>query len=171
MIVINDILDFSKLEQDKMTLEKIPFSLYSIVEESLEVVAFESEKKNLELICDMDPNLHDNVTGDAGNDNHLLLYSDQFYLARLRQILINLLSNAVKFSSNGEVILSVTGRKIEDRYEILFSVADQGIGIPEYAKDQLFEPFHQVDNSYSRKYGGSGLGLSISKRLAESMVS
>lgn len=79
MMVINDILDFSRLEQNKLPLEAIPFSLYQILEESLEVVAFESEKKQIDLICDIDPNLHDSVVGDA---------------TRLRQILINLLGNA-----------------------------------------------------------------------------
>eukprot|EP01114_Cavostelium_apophysatum_P018140 TRINITY_DN5546_c0_g1_i1.p1 TRINITY_DN5546_c0_g1~~TRINITY_DN5546_c0_g1_i1.p1 ORF type:complete len:784 (+),score=195.74 TRINITY_DN5546_c0_g1_i1:182-2533(+) len=162
MIVINDILDLSKMEENKMTLERAPFSLHNVIEDSLEVISFQSEKKNLELICDIDPRLQDYVLGDS---------------TRVRQILVNLLGNAVKFSEKGEIVVGATSRDINicdgssesNHCEVLFYCKDQGIGISSSNIERLFKPFSQGDNSITRRYGGSGLGLSISKKLSELM--
>eukprot|EP01114_Cavostelium_apophysatum_P014758 TRINITY_DN3905_c0_g1_i2.p1 TRINITY_DN3905_c0_g1~~TRINITY_DN3905_c0_g1_i2.p1 ORF type:complete len:951 (+),score=222.94 TRINITY_DN3905_c0_g1_i2:217-3069(+) len=173
MVVINDILDLSKIEEVKMELDNIEFSVCSVLEESMEVASFGCEQKGLELICEMDPNLQDCVIGDP---------------IRLRQILVNLLTNSVKFSSHGEIVVSAYSEQprtssigSESEHDVLqsdesrkfikifFSVKDQGIGIAEPNKARILQPFSQADSSITRKYGGSGLGLSISKKLAELM--
>ena len=127
------------------------------MEESLEVVSIEAERKGLELICNVPENqIQDPFIGDP---------------RRLRQIFINLMANSVKFSNKGEIILSAKIQSTSNDFktEILFSVQDSGIGIPESAKSKLFQPFYQADSTPTRKYGGTGLGLTISKRLAEMM--
>eukprot|EP01114_Cavostelium_apophysatum_P013594 TRINITY_DN3327_c0_g1_i1.p1 TRINITY_DN3327_c0_g1~~TRINITY_DN3327_c0_g1_i1.p1 ORF type:complete len:936 (-),score=264.84 TRINITY_DN3327_c0_g1_i1:441-3248(-) len=155
MAIINDILDLSKMEEKRTNLEHNSFSLHAVIEESLEVVSFESEKKNLELICDMDTNLQDMIVGDQN---------------RVRQILVNLLGNAVKFSFRGEIVIHASSEDVgRGKVKITFVVQDEGIGITEQAKEHMFEPFSQADSSVTRRYGGSGLGLSISKKLAELM--
>jgi signal transduction histidine kinase len=114
MIIINDILDLCRLENNKMPVESTSLSLCKTVEESLEVVTFESEKKGLDLIYKMDPLLPDIVIGDA---------------SRIRQVLINLLGNAVKFSNSGDIVLSISGNQSHSSnvWDILFSVQDHGI--------------------------------------------
>ncbi|NEO57822.1 MAG: response regulator [Okeania sp. SIO3B5] len=232
LTLINDILDFSKIESEKLDLEANPFDLQNCLEESINLLAAKANEKNLELVYFIAPETPTTIIGD---------------ITRVRQILVNLLSNAVKFTSHGEVLVSVSGRRLEileegrrkreegrgkeeegekkeERrkkeeegeirnklmgtqtsvnfqhpvdgkvlnskekdnlrtknnsefnncdifpvYEIQFSVRDTGIGIPASRMDRLFKSFSQVDSSTSREYGGTGLGLVISKRLAEMM--
>ncbi|MTJ53959.1 response regulator, partial [Anabaena sp. UHCC 0253] len=158
LTLINDILDFSKIESGKLEIEEQTFNLRSCIEESLDLVAPKASEQNLELAYIMDAESYELISGD---------------LARLRQILVNLLSNAIKFTKSGEVILSVTSQLKNQSnsaiHEIIFTVKDTGIGIPEDRMDRLFKPFSQVDASTTRHYGGTGLGLVISQRLVEMM--
>lgn len=158
LTVINDILDFSKIESGKLDLEEHPFDLQACIEEALDLLAFKAAEKNLEFAYWIDPQTPNAIIGDV---------------TRLRQILVNLLSNAVKFTEAGEVVVSVTAQHQtggdEGDYEINFEVKDTGIGIPEDRMERLFKSFSQVDSSITRRYGGTGLGLTISKRLSEMM--
>ena len=168
LTIINDILDFSRVESGKLELEVRPFDLRECVEGALDLVAVICAKKALDLAYYIEPGTPETITGDS---------------TRLRQILINLLNNAVKFTEKGEVVLTV-GPKSEpaddgavghenepgvEWCELMFTVRDTGIGIPEDRFDRLFESFKQVDESTTRRYGGTGLGLAISKRLIELM--
>lgn len=160
LTIINDILDFSKIESGKLELEYQPFSLLTVVEESLDLVAGKAADKNLELVYYVSPEVPKTVVGDV---------------TRLRQVLVNLLNNAVKFTNSGEVVLSaeVNHKEYTDNnsteYELLFKVKDTGIGIPPNRMDRLFKPFSQVDSSTTRNYGGTGLGLAICHRLVTLM--
>jgi len=160
MGLINDMLDFSKIESGKLVVEHAPFDLTTVVEECLDLVAPLAAKKGLELNYEVTPGTPTTLEGDA---------------ARTRQILVNLLGNAVKFTDRGEVLVEidephpVSGEPPGDRLEIHLAVRDTGIGIATDKLDSLFIPFHQLDGSTTRKYGGSGLGLVISKRLVELM--
>ena len=168
--IIDDILDFSKIESGKLELEIQPFHLDACVESALDLVNPKAVAKDLELATFIAPNVPSWLLGDRD---------------RLRQILINLLGNAVKFTHQGEVIVSVTapspspvagpsdegtlGGAVPPRTVIQFAVKDTGIGIPTAQIPRLFESFTQVDASTTRQYGGTGLGLTISKRLCEHM--
>jgi len=163
LTIINDILDFSKIEAGQLELEKVPFRLRECVESALDLVSMKAGEKGLELVCMMEPDLPDAIAGDE---------------TRVRQILLNLLSNAVKFTSKGEILVSVSGLSLpsdsdgepaSEIWDIHFAVKDSGIGIPADRMDRLFKSFSQVDSSTSRKYGGTGLGLVISRRLTEMM--
>jgi PAS domain S-box-containing protein len=162
MTILNDILDFSKIEAGQLDLEQERFDVRSCVEDALDMVAPQAAEKGLELAYLMDDTVPAALRGD---------------ITRVRQVLINLLSNAVKFTEEGEVVVSVTSKAVEDPApapeqplrEVFFAVKDTGIGIPEVQQERLFESFRQVDASTTRKYGGTGLGLTISKRLAEMM--
>lgn len=155
LTVINDILDFSKIEAGRLELEIVGFNLAETVEDVAELLAEQAQSKGLELICDLRPGIPDRLRGDPG---------------RLRQILINLVGNAVKFTSEGEVVIRVREEsRSESGIRLHFSVSDSGIGISEEGKQRLFQPFSQVDGSASRKYGGTGLGLTISRQLCERM--
>jgi signal transduction histidine kinase/CheY-like chemotaxis protein/HPt (histidine-containing phosphotransfer) domain-containing protein len=149
--VINDILDYSKIEAGELELERMPFSVRECVEGSLDLVAAQAGAKGLDLAGSIDDDVPPVAVGDV---------------SRLRQILVNLLSNAVKFTSEGEVVLSV--RRADDG-ALRFAVSDTGIGIPAERRDRLFRSFSQVDASTTRVYGGTGLGLVISQRLAQAM--
>ncbi len=153
--IINDILDFSKIEAGKLDLENLDFDLRHTLEGTFDLLAYRAEQKKLKFSTVIDPIVPSLLSGDPG---------------RLRQILINLADNAIKFTEQGEVKVNVSV-KVEDKEQatILFEIRDTGIGIPDSRSRKLFEPFNQADNSTTRKYGGSGLGLSISKRLAEIM--
>ncbi|MBN1875585.1 MAG: response regulator [Anaerolineae bacterium] len=171
LTIINDILDFSKIEAGRMELEQQPFLLRECVESVLDLQATDAAAKGLEIASLIDPQVPTAIVGDV---------------TRLRQILINLLNNAVKFTDEGEVVVSVTARLLEEgedrsqaskgakeqgrKYELHFAVRDTGIGIPPDRMDRLFQSFSQVDSSMTRKYGGTGLGLVISKRIAELMA-
>ncbi|HID64148.1 MAG TPA: response regulator, partial [Anaerolineae bacterium] len=153
--IVNDILDFSKIESGKLELENQPFDLRDCIEASLDLLAPKAAEKGLDLAYLIDEQVPHTVVGDV---------------TRLRQILVNLLSNAVKFTAQGEVVVSVTSHPLkDDRHELRFAVRDTGIGIPEEQMGRLFQSFSQADTSTTRKYGGTGLGLTISKRLAEMM--
>ena len=153
--IINEILDFSKIEAGKLDLEMAPFDLHDCIEESLDLLAPQAADKGLELIYFIDHEVPAVVVGDA---------------TRLRQILVNLAGNAVKFTQNGEVAVLVTCKQRNDNgVEILFTVKDTGIGIPPERIPALFQPFTQLDASTTRRFGGTGLGLTISKRLVEMM--
>ncbi|MEQ8188019.1 MAG: ATP-binding protein, partial [Candidatus Eremiobacterota bacterium] len=155
MGIINDILDFSKIEAGQFMLEKNPFELIECVEEALDIVAPRAGKKSLEIAYICDKSVPSVIKGD---------------ITRLRQILVNLLDNAIKFTEKGDVVLSVKARHlIEEDYEIQFSVKDTGVGIPPEKFQYLFKPFSQTDSSITRRYGGTGLGLTISKLLVEHM--
>jgi len=156
LAIINDILDFSKIEAGKLELDCVSFNLEELVDEIGELFAERAHRKGLELICSTAPGVHSAVRGDAG---------------RIRQVLTNLLANAFKFTQNGEVVLRVD-RAWEDKSEIVldFEVRDTGIGIAAEAQQRLFNAFSQADSSTTRKYGGTGLGLVICKRLAQLMA-
>jgi len=153
--VINDILDYSKIEAGKIELECIDFNLYDCVEEALKTFALAAYEKGLELLCDISADVPQLVAGDPG---------------RLRQILLNLVSNAIKFTAQGEVGLKVAVVEKEPESQVIqLTVSDTGIGIPEQKQQSIFSPFTQADTSTTRKYGGTGLGLTISARLAAMM--
>ncbi|HJS20052.1 MAG TPA: response regulator, partial [Anaerolineales bacterium] len=152
LAIINDILDFSKIEADKMDLDVQPFDLRECVESALDLTAGRAIEKGLDIAYIMDDDVPAGIRSDV---------------TRLRQILINLLSNAIKFTESGEVVLTVKRGKA--RNELLFKVRDTGIGISENHMSRLFQSFSQADSSTTRRFGGTGLGLVISKRLAEMM--
>ena len=155
LAVINDILDFSKIEAGRLDLDLIEFSLRGCVETTLKTLSLRAEEKELELICDVSPDVPDAVVGDP---------------TRLRQILSNLIGNAIKFTDHGEIVASVRpGEELDGRVRLEFAVADTGIGVAADKTEAIFEPFRQADSSTTRKYGGSGLGLAISRRLTEMM--
>jgi PAS domain S-box-containing protein len=153
--IINNILDFSKIEAGKLELENFPFDLRECVEDALDLVAAKASEGGVELAYLIDDQVSHLLLGDA---------------TRLRQILVNLLGNAVKFTKKGEIFLSVTQITTEDqKHELRFTVLDTGIGIPPERMSRLFQSFSQVDSSTTRQYGGTGLGLVISRRLVEAM--
>jgi two-component system, sensor histidine kinase and response regulator len=155
LTVINDILDFSKIEAGRLELDPIVFNLRDHVEETARVLALRAHEKDLELICNVKSDVPEFVVGDV---------------TRLRQILVNLLGNAVKFTEYGEVELEVSLVSQErDEVGLHFTVRDTGIGIPKEKQKLIFDAFTQVDGSTTRKYGGTGLGLTISARLVEAM--
>ncbi|ANT65719.1 response regulator [Prosthecochloris sp. CIB 2401] len=153
--LVSDILDFSKIEAEKMELEHVEFDLLVILEEVVEMFVYKANQQGVELTFVPDLTVPFMLKGDP---------------ARLQQILVNLVSNAVKFTAEGEVSLSVAIQQEMPRSVTLrFSVADTGIGIDEARKEAIFAPFTQADGSTVRKYGGSGLGLSISTNLVRMM--
>ena len=155
LTVINDILDFSKIEAGKIDLEDIDFNLRECMESTLKTLALRANQKGLELLCEVGPDVPEAVRGDS---------------SRLRQVLLNIIGNALKFTHQGEVALSV---QIEarngDDLLLHFVVSDTGIGISPEKQQAIFDPFSQADTSTTRKYGGTGLGLTISARLVAMM--
>ncbi len=155
LTVINDILDFSKIEAGKLTLDPAPFSLRTVVEDTLRTLALRAHSKGLELASRIGPELPEDLIGDSG---------------RLRQVLVNLVGNAIKFTERGEVVVHVG---LEDHGDstirLRFAVSDTGIGIPVDKLSRIFEPFEQADGSTTRRFGGTGLGLTISVKLVELM--
>ncbi|MCK7517785.1 MAG: ATP-binding protein [Ignavibacteriales bacterium] len=155
LVIINDILDFSKIESEKLELESQPFDLRECIEDSMDLISTKVAEQDIELFYNIDENTPYAINGD---------------ITRLRQILTNLLSNAVKFTHKGEVEISVTSEHLDFKeYLFKFNVRDTGLGIPENKLDKLFKPFSQVDSSTTRTFGGTGLGLVISKRIVELM--
>jgi PAS domain S-box-containing protein len=158
--IINDILDFSKIEAGKLLIDNTAFRLDELIEETVDILTVKAFEKDLEMICYIDPELPSQFSGDP---------------VRIRQILVNLLGNAIKFTKEGEIFVSVTRAgqiyiKEEQKYlDLEISVKDTGIGIAKEKLRKIFESFTQADNSTTRKYGGTGLGLTISKSLADLM--
>lgn len=159
MDIINDILDFSKLEAGKLSIENTPLYLNELVEETVEIMGIKASEKNLELVSDT-TGMSDLLLGDP---------------VRIRQIVVNLLGNAIKFTEHGKITVSLKKEEAaylqeEKRYQPLsISVKDTGIGISPDKLEKIFESFAQADSSTTRKYGGTGLGLTISRNLAELM--
>ena len=155
LAVINDILDFSKIEAGKLSLDPIAFNFQDCVEGAVEAIALQAARKNLELICDIDAHTPPVLVGDA---------------IRIRQVVLNLLSNALKFTETGEVVVKTTVEgQDEGQTRINVCVSDTGIGIPKERFEAIFSAFVQADNSTTRRYGGTGLGLTISRKLIEMM--
>ena len=161
--VINDILDFSKIEAGKLDFESVEFNLRGSLGEAMRPLAFRAQQKGLELIFDVDTDVPDEVAGDPG---------------RLRQVLTNLIGNSIKFTEQGEVVVRIT-RETEEQHtppltssnevRLHFSVTDTGIGIPIEKQQTIFEAFSQADTSTTRRYGGTGLRLTICQRLVNMM--
>ncbi len=155
LLLLNDILDFSKIEAGRMELETIGFPLRQVVGDSVQVLAVPAFQKGLELICRVRPDVPEEVLGDPG---------------RLRQVLVNLIGNAIKFTEQGEVLVDVSLEQSRaDGTELHFAVHDTGVGIPPERQQSVFEAFRQTDSSTTRRFGGSGLGLSISSELVKLM--
>lgn len=160
LTILNDILDYSKIEANMLSLEHVDFSMQQVVDSVVSDLLPTATEKNITLVCDIENNFHDTWQGDP---------------VRIRQILLNLLSNAVKFTEQGNVSLHVSQKEvgelktIAERGEIQIVVSDSGIGMSEQACSALFERFTQADNSTTRKFGGTGLGMAITKNLVELM--
>jgi PAS domain S-box-containing protein len=154
LTLINDILDLSKIEAGRIEIDSREFVVEEIVEAMAEVLVMRARDKGIELLVDVDPDTPDKMVGDPD---------------RLRQVLINLVGNAVKFTEKGHVLVSVAPEDTGGVPCVRFSVTDTGIGIPPDKLTTIFESFTQADSSTTRKYGGTGLGLTISRRLVEMM--
>jgi len=155
LAVINDILDFSKIEAGKLDFEAIPFDFRESLGQTMKTLGFRSYQKGLELIYEVHPDVPTVLVGDPG---------------RLRQILVNLVGNAIKFTERGEILVKVEVESIaRDSVCLHYSVRDTGVGIPAEKHHKIFEAFSQADDSMTRKYGGTGLGLTICGRLVEMM--
>ncbi len=153
--IINDILDFSKIEAGKLNIEHIPFDINEITNQVADIFASKASEKKIELIIYCEPDVPKRIEGDP---------------LRIEQVLINLVNNAIKFTDQGEVIIKVSVENIvSDRAKLRFSVSDTGIGMDNEQLKRLFESFTQADETITRKYGGSGLGLSISQNLVQLM--
>ena len=153
--VINDILDFSKIEAGKLSFEVVEFELASLIDDVAELLAVRAHEKELELICQTSAAIPATLRGDP---------------VRVRQVLLNLVGNAVKFTEKGEVVVRAELLEADAGAVVIrFEVRDSGIGIAEEATNRLFQPFSQADGSTTRKYGGTGLGLVISKQLTQMM--
>jgi PAS domain S-box-containing protein len=155
LTIINDILDVSKIEARKLTLDRSPFRFRDAVEDSVRLLAPRADQKGLELACRIAPDVPDALVGDAG---------------RLRQVILNLVNNAIKFTDEGEVVVDVSmDERTEETATLRFMVRDTGIGIAPEKQWEIFGAFVQADASTTRKYGGTGLGLTISAQLVEMM--
>jgi PAS domain S-box-containing protein len=155
LALLNDILDFSKIEAGRLELEKIKFSLRNTVEDVAYTLAARAQMKGLEIACLIHPDIDLSLIGDPG---------------RLRQILVNLVGNAIKFTFQGEIVIRAEPIEQTDTFALVhFSVQDTGIGIPPDRQAAIFDRFTQADGSTTRNYGGTGLGLTICKQLAEAM--
>lgn len=155
LALINDVLDISKIEAGKMDLESSEFDINHLLEEVIGIIAFKACEKNIEVAYFVDPAIPDFLIGDA---------------TRLKQILLNLANNAVKFTDHGKIVLTVEVKTTLDNHiTLVFAVKDTGIGIPADRLEELFLPFNQIHNPITRNTGGTGLGLNISKQLAEMM--
>jgi two-component system, sensor histidine kinase and response regulator len=149
--LINDVLDYSKIEAGKLEVDAIEFKLSDSLGDTMKTLSLRAHQKGLELAFEIEPNVADALIGDPG---------------RLRQIIVNLVGNSIKFTEHGEVVVHVaTESKTADDVQLHFTVADTGIGIAADKLTSIFEAFNQADGSMTRKYGGTGLGLTISSRL------
>ncbi len=155
LVIINDILDFSKIEAGKLSLESIPINLAALIRKTLKPLAVHAEEKDLELLSEIPPEVPTGLIGDPG---------------RLRQVLVNLVGNAIKFTDQGEILVKVDlAHSAAGRAELHFAISDTGVGIPPEKQQLIFQAFSQEDTSITRRYGGTGLGLTISSRIVELM--
>lgn len=154
LVVINDILDFSKIESGKFELESQPFDIRDCIEDTFDLFAAKASEKDIDLIYFINEEVPCSIYGD---------------ITRVRQILTNLIGNAIKFTQTGDIFVEVVVKNADEMFDIEFAVKDTGIGIPQDKISKLFKAFSQVDSSTTRIYGGTGLGLVISKRIAEMM--
>jgi signal transduction histidine kinase/CheY-like chemotaxis protein len=155
LTVINDILDFSKLEAAKLQIESLPFDLRQVIEDVNEMLAPQTEDRDLDLVLEYPATLPERFVGDGG---------------RIRQVVTNLVGNAIKFTERGQVVVTVACQLMEPgKVKLKVTVQDTGAGIPANKIDLLFQKFSQVDGSITRKHGGTGLGLAISKQLVDLM--
>jgi signal transduction histidine kinase/DNA-binding response OmpR family regulator len=155
LTVINDILDFSKIEAGRLDLDPVHFNVRDHLEEAVKSLAMRAHAKGLELMLEIDKNVPSCLDGDP---------------VRLRQVIINLVGNAIKFTARGEVTVNVRLESVrEGQVELGFAIRDTGFGIPKEKQSVIFEPFAQADTSTTRKFGGTGLGLTISTRLVRLM--
>lgn len=155
--IVNDILDFSKIEAGKMEIDSVEFNLQDMLSQTTRTIALRADQKGLELLLDIASDVPRMLAGDPG---------------RLRQVIINLLGNAIKFTERGEIVVRAemsAEQPKSDKVRLKFSVSDTGIGIPQNKFQAIFESFSQADTTTTRKYGGTGLGLTISARLVELM--
>jgi PAS domain S-box-containing protein len=153
--ILNDILDLSRIESGRIDLSEGPFKLHSVIDATLDTLAIKAYEKGLDLACYIHPSVPDSLVGDS---------------TRFRQILLNLTGNAIKFTSHGEVILKINIIDGDsDEVTLHVSISDTGMGVPLEKREEIFELFAQADNSHSRKFGGVGLGLAISKEFIEMM--
>jgi signal transduction histidine kinase/CheY-like chemotaxis protein len=153
--LVNDILDLSKIEANQLVLEAIPFNVLELIEEVAEIYALQASDKNIEIIPSIDTSVNVYRIGDPG---------------RLKQIILNLISNALKFTEEGDIVVSLSNANDDEGdNHLLITVSDTGIGIQKEKLEAIFASFTQADASTTRKYGGTGLGLTISKRLTEMM--
>ena len=155
MTVLNDILDFSKIEANKLLLDPHPFDLREAIGNTLKLFALRAHQRGIELVCRVAPDVPRVLIGDVG---------------RIRQVLVNLVGNALKFTHQGEILVSAELKAEQaNNLQLKFSVSDSGIGIPADKLEAIFHPFCQADGSTTRRYGGTGLGLTICKRLVSMM--
>lgn len=155
LTLLNGILDFSKIEAGKLDLEYTDFGLRDTIGDALQTIAIQAGEKNLELACHVATDVPDDLVGDP---------------TRLRQLIVNLAGNAIKFTEQGEVVVvAMVEKQVDDRLTLKISVRDTGIGIPEEKQAKIFESFSQADATTTRRYGGTGLGLTISKSLVQLM--
>ncbi len=154
MAIINDILDLSKIEAGHINLTHKPFALRSFIEQISMLFKLRANRQQLDLIIELDDNLPDHISGDAG---------------RIRQILINLIGNALKFTEKGHIKIKVSGAVTAGDVDLSFVVEDTGIGVPEDKLDDIFRKFEQAEGSTTRRFDGAGLGLAISRQLAHAM--
>src|ERR1700730_15538487 len=153
--LLNDILDVSKIEAGKLDMETIEFNLRAALDDTMKILRIGAEQKGLEFACRVLPDVPDDLLGDA---------------TRLRQILTNLVGNAIKFTAKGEVVVRVETEAETDTEAVLhFSITDTGVGVPKESQQAIFNAFTQADNSTTRKFGGTGLGLTICSRLVAMM--
>jgi signal transduction histidine kinase/CheY-like chemotaxis protein len=155
LTILNDILDFSKIESRKLELESVPFSVRDLVSQVLKPLALKAEQKSLELLCDVDPGVPSGIVGDP---------------VRLQQVLANLVANAIKFTEQGHVLLEIREEtRCDGATRLHFQVSDTGIGIATEKHASIFDAFSQADGSTTRRFGGTGLGLTISSTLVHLM--
>ena len=154
LTVINDILDLSKVESGRLDIEEIQFSLSVVINDVCKMLSIAAERKNLDFKSDI----------EIGFENNLIVMGDP---GRVRQILTNLLTNSIKFTSEGFVRLAVKMKEeSSESISVVFAVEDTGIGIEEEVRHRLFKPFSQADSSTARRFGGTGLGLTICKNVS-----
>ena len=155
LVLINDILDFSKIEARKLELEPINFNLQTTIDDTIEILGLRAAEKDLQLVSQISPDVPLLLKGDSG---------------RLQQIIINLIGNAIKFTDFGSITINATLDSSECGFAVIrISVSDTGIGIPKGRRVAIFSPFTQADGSTTRKFGGTGLGLTICRQLSELM--